>query len=147
MSGSDDLVADATSLIVYVALTILVLIALVFTPSQLINQTTQPIALDATIFAERINQKLSAVSAVSGVQKMMLTPDVSRALALNPTPKKYGAKVTIGRTEVYYNQEFYEDAYPLAPYKYDRFISTFSKNKNNQPILITVDQTHAQEYD
>lgn len=137
---------DLLFMFFYLGMTAIVYVALVAMPSDVIEQTVQPIALDALIFDQRINQKLSAISAVRGIEHDTLTSDVSRALLLNPSPKKYGAKITVGENTIYYNQDYYEATYPLAPYKYHRFISEHSKLNNNQPVRITVDQTYPQTY-
>jgi len=130
----------------YLPMTAIVVLALVITPQQILNQSFQPMPVDATIMEQRLQNKLSATSAIYGMQPGKLTSNVQENIALGLSDKAYGFKITVDGQTFFGNQEFFEDAKPLAPVKYQLYTSSYEYTKNNQPVIVTVEQTFPFEY-
>lgn len=130
----------------YIPITACVIIALVVMPENIKNTALQPFALDAKIMEERILNNIAARDPVLGFTEDRLGRKISRKAALALSDKQYGYKITIDGQAYYGNREFYEDAAPLAPIKYDRHTTTKLLHRGDDTITVTIDQVFPKQY-
>mgnify|MGYP001562759299 CR=1 FL=1 len=103
---------------------------------------------------ERLVNKLTAYSPVFGLQSGTLTGQFKKNAVLLLSDKRYSYKVAYGYVgaskpaeEFIGNKDFYDISAPLAPIKYDRYLSTLSMNKENRTVTFTIDQTFPKKYE
>jgi len=131
----------------YLPLTAIVIIALVKVPENILDTSIQPFELDAGITEQRLAQKVTQYSPVFGTQANTLTKDFKKRAVLYLSEKRYGYRISAGGETYYGNKEFYEDAYPLAPFRYHRFTIHKRFNQNGKPVHVTIDQTFPLRYE
>jgi len=111
------------------------------------DQSVQPFPLDAGINQERLFQKVAVHSPIFGVQTNTLTDEFDKAAAMRLSEKRYAYKISADKEEYFGNKEFYEDAVPLAPIRYNRFIGTKRFVSNGKRVTVTVDQVFPKRYE
>ncbi|VVB81069.1 Uncharacterised protein [uncultured archaeon] len=131
----------------YIPLTAFVIIALVTTPTSILNQSVQPFRLDAGITEERLYEKVSDYSPILGTQYGTLTDQFDKNAALLLSDKRYAYKISAGQKAYVANKEFYEDAVPLAPIRYNRYTITKMFTSNGKQIPVTIDQVYPKSYE
>ena len=144
--------ADTLYWFFYIPITAFTIIALVVIPSRVMGQIIQPIPLDASIMQERFTQKATAYSPVLGSRQGEITADFAQRMRLALSDKRYGYNVSysqngIVKEQAFGNKDFYEQAVPLAPIKYDRYVTQKNLTKDGQIVTLTIDQTFPKKYE
>ncbi len=130
----------------YITITAMVIYIFVIVPLQMLNNSIQPIALDAAIGEERLFNKLSAYSPVMGMQNGVATNSKNSAV-LYLGEKAYGYRVEAGIQVIYTgNNEFYEDAIALIPVKYRLYAATKTYYWNGKEFEVLITQVFPNKY-
>lgn len=130
----------------YIALTAVVVVALIVVPTSIINSSVQPTNLDAAIMQKRIINSLTPVSPVLGYQEGQPYFDPKRAITYStPQKKDFGVKIEAGET-LYINRQYYEDARPLSGVGYKNYQGLFYISGTSYPTIY-IDQIYAPRYD
>lgn len=130
----------------YIPLTAFAVLALIIVPTSMLQNSVQPITMDAAIMQDRLFMKSSEFSPIFG-QTNKLTGNLNKSVALELSEKKFAYNVSAGSQSVYGNKEFYEDAVPIASIKYDRFTSSRTLMSSSGPVVVTVDQIYPKSYE
>lgn len=128
--------------ILYLPLTAALVLALVLIPARLLNQSIQPISVDAAIFEQRTFNNLAAYSPATGIESSKLVPLPQHTLAYSLSPKAWAYVVTVNGKEYDAGQDkrmYFDGAKPLASINYNYY-----KNENNG---IVVEQTFPKKYE
>lgn len=131
----------------YIVLSAFVIIATVKTPENILRNSVQPFPLDAGITEERLIEKTTAYSPIFGVQYCTLTDQFEKNAAMSLSDKRYAYKINTGQKKHIANKEFYEDAVPLAPIRYNRYTVTRICTSDGKPTPITIDQVYPKKYE
>lgn len=136
----------------YIPLTAIVALALVTIPQRLLEQSVQPVELDAVIARERLFQELNTKSPVFGVVEGQVRGDWE-SLGLSASDKKWAWKVTVPTAHadarggvVFGNREFFEEAVPLAPVRYGHFVVERQMRYGGVLVSVRVEEVYPKKY-
>lgn len=127
--------------ILYLPLTAALVLALVLIPARLLNQSIQPISVDAAIFEQRTFNNLAGYSPSTGVDNNKLVAVPQYTLAYSLSPKAWAYVITVNGKEYDAGQEkrmYFDGAKPLAGINYNYY--------KNQKDTIIVEQTLPKKY-
>ena len=131
----------------YIILSAFVIIATVKTPMNILRNSVQPFPLDAGITEERLIEKTTAYSPIFGVEYCTLTDQFEKNAAMSLSDKRYAYKISTGQKKYIANKEFYEDAVPLAPIRYNRYTTTRTCTTDSKSLPVTIDQVYPKKYE
>lgn len=137
--------ADALYWFFYIPMTAIIVISLVIIPTNVMKATIQPVELDASIMEERLSNKLTEYSPITGTN-INKVGDVNAA-NLILSQKRHAYKVAVDNLPpVFGNPDFYDEAIPLTPVKHKRFTSATEMKKKEKTSKVIIDQVYTEKY-
>lgn len=118
-------------LAIYLVISLSIIQLIKVVPASIFSKTIEVQEQENIIYAERIYEFLSEKDShtkQTRTGKIEKLKDLSQEFNDFNSIKYFGAMATLDNKWSYYNQEFYEDAAPLAPGKYKLYI-------NSKPII------------
>jgi len=134
--------ADTLYWFFYLPMTAIVIIALVVIPKSAMEAPISPGPLDAAIMEERLLQAATLNDPVFGSRQGYYG---SLPAAIR-SEKRFGFRVEAQGKESFFNKAFYEQASPLAPINYDRFIKSEKMREGSSVVEVEIDQVYPKEY-
>jgi hypothetical protein len=136
----------------YLALTVAVVYALWSMPSRMLDAAGQPYWTDAAITEQKIYTTLDEHDPVLGSQQGILTKDYNNVCYNNTidwsmSQKAFAFRIYIDGKECYGNKKFYRDARPLAPVKYELFVSNKTYQTDKGPAVVMIEQVWPPKYE
>ena len=138
--------AEPIFYIAYLTMTFAVIMSLWYIPSKMIDAAVQPYNIDAAIMEQRIYSNLDAYDPMLGVQIGTLRKDPEN-MKFSVSEKAFAVKATLPGKELYINKEFYKDAWPLTPARYEPFESTKSYQKDTVTVQVSIQQAYPPTYE
>ena len=144
--------ADILFWFVYIPMTAVAVVALVFYPEKIFAVSLQPMILDSSLMVERFQYQISDYDQFIGVREGFLTPGKpDEVLTLIPSEKRYAVKVLLG-SDVWFPSKtqkmFYEDALPLTGVRYKKFDKDFIyKDSKGKLVKAYISQIFPQVYE
>ncbi len=144
----------------YVVMTAFIIIAFVVIPSRVLDAVVQPVELDAALMEQRLFNKVTEYSPVSGFKAGVVSSDFRSSAALSISEKLFGYYVYFapfsadpdfvyrpGVDEVFYgNRDFFVVAEPLAPLKYKKFSESRRMKKGSSDVVVQLVQVYPKKY-
>lgn len=142
--------ADALYWFLYIPLTLIVIVALITVPTSILNNSVQPIALDATIMQQRIEnsltKKYSPTEGQIPATNVMILSQISKFQAPSINQKKYGIQIDADGTH-YINKEYYEKTKDLVGMGYKGHSSEFFYSGKDGIKMAKIKQVYPPRYE
>ncbi|RMD58275.1 hypothetical protein D6825_01385 [Candidatus Woesearchaeota archaeon] len=146
MSKGVWVLADIVYWFFYIPLTALVVIALVTFPQGMFKSVVQPQVLEAKIAEHRLFNKVSVFDPFLGSRKVV-RDDFRQAASLYLSEKPFAYRMSYDGEEYVGNRDFFDVAEPLAPIKYQKFVSERQLMKDGRKVSVKLEQVYPYEYD
>lgn len=139
--------ADILYWFFYIPFTVIILTLLIYLPTTIMENSVQPVALDAVIFEQRAYAKLTDYNPITGTNFRTLNVENAKPYLLTPTRKRFGYRLTAGNFTKTGDSQDQRDFYTIysvyAGEQFPHFTRTFSFKDNNA----TIQQTYPQRYE